>query len=235
MNRIIYIVGFVFLLSLFAVSADERIPLNQEYTLWADIISNGVFFNVDDARLTLIDPNQTIHLNNQSMIKYSDGIYYYNYSFNITGNWFGFVEFYNTTDKIAIASQTLTVSESTEDLFMTLAIVIGLIALATWLIYVGKELMARPVGKIDKKIYIFLNPRNIGVFLHLAASWVFVALLGFLSISSVARTYESLMESIFLSFIWLVAFFNIGYMAFYIIFSVSEYLNAKNWKLRGGR
>jgi hypothetical protein len=213
--------------------ATEVAPLNEEYIIWADITQNGQFFSATNATLTLITPEKTIALNSTEMINYATGIYYYNFTFNQTGEWFGFVEFSNATDVVAIASQTLIVRESQTN--MELAIVIGLIALAIWLIYVGRELMSKPVGQIQKKIDLFLQPRNFGVFLHLAASWVFVGLLGFLSISSVAKAYESLITSIFTTFIWLVAFFNLGYLVFYILFTITEWLNAKNYRLRGGR
>ena len=118
----------------------ELVPLNQEYTLWADVTANGEFYDAFYAQITLIDPNQTTQISNQNMTKLSTGVFYYNYTFDTKGEWFGFVEFYNTTDnRVAIASQTLIVRDSIEDFLMIpieilIILITGFLTFMAWYI-----------------------------------------------------------------------------------------------------
>lgn len=138
MNKIL-LLGLVLLLTLGLAFGSDVPILGEDYTLWADITKEGFFFPATNATITLINPNNTIIVNDEQMINYSAGIFTYVYSFNQVGEWFGYVQFYNDTTVVAIASQSLIVRESSGKMIEEKYIFLIVVAMLTFLAFYLKN------------------------------------------------------------------------------------------------
>ena len=146
MNRIIYIVGFVFLLSLFAVSASNIATVNESFTIWADVIADNQYFSVDYALLSI----QGL-LTNQNMTFVSTGIYNFNYTFNQTGEYFINIDFYKNNSVVAKATGSISVIEkigvgemiAENYLFLIIVAMLSFLAfyLKNWVLLIGSGLL----------------------------------------------------------------------------------------------
>lgn len=146
----------------------------------------------------------------------------YTYVYNTTGN-------ANYTS--AQQTETLTVRDSgavTTGTGKELAIVVAFLGVVAFLFVVGYHLYERKDNYLHKKIDLILNLKNLSVFAHLGASWVLVALFGFIMVISEGELYESIISNFFIAFVWCVIGFNILYIIVYLIYLIRESYGDKN-------
>ena len=221
----ILVIVFILLILPFVFAEDVAI-VNQNTVVWCDITNNFVFFPVDQANITIKTPEGNIFINNQNTNFIDNGIYNYNFTPNVSGNWYMYCSFYNTTSLIAQASQSVYVYDITkfEDQKMEIAIIIGLICLIFVLIFTSKDMAKKPSGEIDNFVFKILSTKNISVLIYLIASWVVFAMISFMYNIAIGQSYESIMYSIYLVSAYGIAGFNILYLSVYIIYLISKKL-----------
>jgi len=108
---------------------------------------------------------------------------------------------------------------------MEIAIILGLIALLVYLLYTSKDIVNKPQGDIAKGVWKVFDTKNISVFLFILASWVVVAIIGFINVLGLTQPYEPLLQGVFIAVLWGNVMFNILYLAVYIIYLVSMRLS----------
>ena len=118
-------------LSLFLVPAfaTELPTLNEDYTIWATITQDNILFNAQNATITLINPSGSTVITDAQMTEYSTGIFTYDFNFTIIGEWFGIVNFYNTTSLIATTSNSIIVREIQDNMIPDNFLIIILITM----------------------------------------------------------------------------------------------------------
>lgn len=118
-------------LSLFLVPAfaTELPTLNEDYTIWATITQDNILFNAQNATITLINPSGSTVITDAQMTEYSTGIFTYDFNFTIVGEWFGIVNFYNTTSLIATTSNSIIVREIQDNMIPDNFLIIILITM----------------------------------------------------------------------------------------------------------
>ena len=111
--------------------------------------------------------------------------------------------------------------ETTEENNMYLSVIFGLIAVIIYFIYLGKDLMAKPMGNSDQKeAQKWLTTETVGLFLYMLASWLVLALFFVLYLITVGTTLENFFLTLFKIFLWVIPLANVGYWTFYIIFLI---------------
>lgn len=104
MNKLIYILGVVLLVSLFSVSASNIATVNESFTIWGDVIADNQYYSVDYALLTVegffVDENMSF---------VSTGIYNYNYTFTEKGEYFINIDFYKNSSVVGKATGSISV------------------------------------------------------------------------------------------------------------------------------
>lgn len=118
-------------LSLFLVPAfaAELPTLNEDYTIWATVTQENILFNAQNATITLINPSGSKVITDDQMTEYSTGIFTYDFNFTIAGEWFGIVNFYNTTSLIATTSNSIIVREIQDNMIPDNFLIIILITM----------------------------------------------------------------------------------------------------------
>jgi hypothetical protein len=137
MNKLL-LIGLVLLLIPLGFATDFA-QVDKNFTIWADVTKDGVFFPATNATITVIDPTNTIRLNDVEMDNYATGIFNLVYVFDQVGEWFGYVKFYNDTSMVAIASQSIIVREAEDNMIPEKYIFLIIIAMMTFLAFYLKN------------------------------------------------------------------------------------------------
>jgi hypothetical protein len=214
-HNIIYIL--VILLLPFVFGLDIGV-VNKETTVWCGITSGGVPFSVSYANITILSPNNNIYINNENMTFIDTGLYNYEFIPNTTGNYLAICNFYNTTGFVAQARETVHIKGNIGN--MEIAILIGLLSIGVFLIYLSRDIIKKPQGDVSGSVFKVFDVKNIAVFLHLAATWVLVGIVGFINILAQSQSYEPLIQGIFIAVVWGVGAFNVLYLSIYIIYLI---------------
>jgi hypothetical protein len=181
----------------------------------------------DAVNITILYPNGTVAYSNATMEPLGSGYFNYTITPTVSGNWVATSFFFNNTTFRGTSSESKQIYDQ-EGVFLTLSIIIGLIALGAFLIYTGKDFMKKnDTPKKQWTLNVFTSPKTVGTFLYLASSWVLVGILGFIVTISQGKPYEALTSQLFVTFSWVVAGFNIGYMAIYLLFKIKESLTMR--------
>jgi len=118
--------AFLILLVMLApfVVADDWGYVGENYVLWADIIEQPNFFNAAAANVTVYDSDGNTVITNAGMANVDVGRFSYNFTPELSGVWYAYVDFYNGSQKIGIASQSFFIDERviTMDMFTLLVI-----------------------------------------------------------------------------------------------------------------
>jgi len=207
----------VFALAIQSVSAADGCFVGENCTWWAyDGTGQTTAVNI-----SITYPNGSDYTTNQEMVADGGGRYYYTTVFNTTGNYIGVYEFYNSTgSNFYDGAESKEITE--EFNVLTFTILFGLIALAAALIFFSKDIMTKPKGQTNNAIMKIIDGKNMGVFIYLIASWIVVAMVGFMYNISLGETYEGILLNIFILVSLLVTAFNIGYLSLYILHTIQE-------------
>ena len=109
-QKTIWVIVTLLLLS-FAYASDGGV-VDENVTWIADAFQQPNFADIQEVNITIYYPNQTIFQANKTMVNFGNGKYRYEMLPNQTGNWYAYVEFYNTTSKIGTASQSMEIREA---------------------------------------------------------------------------------------------------------------------------
>lgn len=153
-----------------SVSATEYATLNQQSTVWSDIISGTAYFNAAGANITLIAPNGTEMVTEASMTQQETGVFYYNYNFTVLDNWYASVDFYNASGSVALATASVSVIEEEQGVHKMLVSIILAIGLAAGLaVYTGinVKLDVVPKGRVLEKFALYF----LGIALIPVSTW----------------------------------------------------------------
>ena len=120
---------FLVIVMAITVSASDGGIVNTNISWFADIYSGAGFYDADHANITIYCPNTSTYISEAPMSEFQAGRFNYTFTPNVTGNWYAYVEFYNTTAKVATASQSMEIREEdfmTSDLGLAFINIIGL-------------------------------------------------------------------------------------------------------------
>jgi hypothetical protein len=103
---------FIFILLLIPMScfADTVYgTVGKQATLTADIFSGASYYAASAANISIYAPNLSLSVNNKAMTSFGTGKFYYNYTPNISGEYYVSVTYFNSSGLIATASSQLEV------------------------------------------------------------------------------------------------------------------------------
>jgi hypothetical protein len=104
---------------------------------------------------------------------------------------------------------------------MYIALILALIALIAYFIYLGKDLMGKPMGNEDQKdAQKWLSSQTIGLFIYMLASWLILVLFFVMAQFTTGTNLETIFSVLFTAFLWVIPLVNIAYWTFYIIFLI---------------
>lgn len=172
--------------------------------LYADISTGQAWYSVNQVNVTVYAPNQSVLIDNRAMTLLAQGRYYYNYTFNVTGEYYVNVAYYNTTAQIAVASNLLEVQRGQGT--MELAVIIGLLALIVFLSYFGHKFWHD--GAESKNEYKWL----FGLLFYFSATIVFTFMLFVIMKIAESESYYGVIKIVFTTLLIVVG--SVGTLGF---------------------
>jgi len=151
--------------------------INEETTVWCELLKEGLPKSAEYAEIKLYNPSGFLSLQDNSSL-FATGIYYYQYTFNESGNWLMQCDFYNETSLIGVASQSVIIKNGGVIDMETLSLFL-IFAIGSILIFMGKFIgnylyyFAGSVWFIINSYFALNNVPEIGIL-----SFVFFVLVG---------------------------------------------------------
>jgi hypothetical protein len=206
------------------VFATDITIVNQPIILWANFGLNESIVNITSANVTIKNPTLLTIVNNQAMTQNGSQTFFYNLTPNLSGTYLMTVTYMDNGGTFYIDNSTF---YAREDNTMMIGLLIGLIALAIYFIYVGKDLMTRPTAVDENKgIQKWLNTQTLGLFTYLLSSWIVLAIVFVMERLSVGNITHPFFETLFTTFLMIIVLLNVGYWIFFVIFKIVSSLKA---------
>lgn len=184
------------------------------------------YYSPHNATISVYGPNNSLLVNNTPFTEFETGKFIYSFIPEQQGNYFILAQYENTTKTLAIAgvSAYADYKPLTEANMIPLTILIGLIGIIVYVLYLSKDMLKKPAGDIDKGIYKWVNPQNVGAFFHILSAWLVAIIVYILVLLAEGTTYAGIMTTIFTGVMWIVGVYTFIYITLYMVFlSISAY------------
>lgn len=222
MKKNIFIYLMVGIFCIIPCFAEDITNVGQRINLYSDALTQIGYYTTVNANITIYLPNGSISVLNAPMTQLKSGLFLYNYTPNTTGQYYTATVYGNSTGLIGISTATFTVTGLYS---MYIAIIIALIATIAYFIYLGKDLMNKPMGNQDQKgAQKWLNTQTVGLFVYMLSSWLILALFFVMYQFTIGTAVENFFSILFSVFLWVIPLANIAYWTFYIIFLIMNSL-----------
>lgn len=127
--NIVILLFSLLLLSVPSVAASSGGLTFDNTTFWASIFNGTTYFDADSADITIIHPNGSVFVQNDSMDLFSLGVFKYENIPQINGNYYVSVDFAKNNTFILTADDTLYVVESVNQMLVNITILLILLTI----------------------------------------------------------------------------------------------------------
>lgn len=204
---------FLFLL-ISSVYAGDIGTVNQPIILWADIMNGTNYLPGTTANITIKTPTYSTIINNSAMTQLQTGAFYYNFTPNETGVYYTYSQFYSGVTLLGTASSTFYI---TQDVDMALAIMLGLIAITSFFLYMGFDLIQKQPLPIFGPGFEKIKINDLGLFFLMLSFPMVNISLAVMQKMAIGTTYYNLISIIFQISIYITILAISLYTIFYII------------------
>lgn len=112
------------------------------------------------------------------------------------------------------------------------AVIIAIIAIIAFILYSVKDILTKPEGALNQRILKWFQIRDFFIMGHLLASWLIVALAGYIYNISIGEINEPILYAIFITSLWVTIAFNILYLYVYSLFRITYSFERANLKIK---
>ena len=199
--------------------ADNSGFVGENVRVWSYDLHEPNFHTEANATLTLYSPNGSIIVSEYNMTPLSEGIYYYDFVPNVSGNYVAYVTISDTTNTVEYFATIINIEPNQETNNMILAITLGLIGLAFLAAYLSHNIKLEeiPTGRIAEKA------------LYYALSFIFfIGTPIFLLVLAENNTSLSYLEGFLSTTVIVTSLVGFAIMLFYIIYHFRKRIERLN-------